>query len=490
MRRIPASSDPLPFQRRRNTFHLLLTLVFYAVLIGFWLSVTRDSADDRHKNQTSISALPLLSSWPPTLNRTRLWDALPGASTSRDSAPRTREQNFSVPPGYPTLSEFETRFFNLVHRYPQLAKIEKIGRSTVWQQPIWAIRLTAAAHEQTGKPAVLFTALHHAREPAGVFICLAVMNDLLSNYGVSARHTRLLDSLEIWFVPIVNPDGYRYIMESQRNYPWWRKNLRDNNHDGRFDPLVDGVDLNRNYDYNWSEGGENEPSSWFYRGAQAFSEPEIQAVRDLALQKKFVLGVSYHSYGEAVLFPWGNYLPAPDQDLIVDIAQTCAAQIGRLSGRGTYNILPLNGRCGQSSIWMYGELGAIDFIIETGEEYFPSLADAARIAEQNLRGAMYLLERALGAGISGHVVDAETGKPLNADIHVRGRRADYVRPRHANGAWGRFERLLRPGTYTVEISQTDYETARFEKVQVEADRMTPLHVMLRRKNGHAAESSH
>lgn len=202
------------------------------------------------------------------------------------------------------------------------------------------------------------------------------------------------------------------------------------------------------------------------------------------------MGVSYHSYGEAILFPWGNYSPPPDQELIVDIARTCAAQIGRLSGRGTYSILPLNGRCGQSSIWMYGALSAIDFIIETGEEYFPSLADAANIAEQNVRGAMYLLGRALGAGVYGHVVDAETGKPVNADIHVSGLRADYVQPRHANGAFGRFERLLRPGTYAVEVSQADYETARFEKVRVEADRLTPLHVMLRRKNGQTSPSSH
>ena len=50
-------------------------------------------------------------------------------------------------------------------------------------------------------------------------------------------------------------------------------------------------------------------------------------------------------------------------------------RVGRLSGGGSYNVLPLNGRVGQSSIWMYGELDTIDFIIETGEEYFAAPED-------------------------------------------------------------------------------------------------------------------
>ncbi|MDZ7268741.1 MAG: M14 family zinc carboxypeptidase [candidate division KSB1 bacterium] len=480
--------------RRLPPSRIMLSLAFYSALLGLWLMhggrrvahAPAAGTTDAARAGAVLSSLPHWS-WGQRFTGTQ------AAATSRQqhsTAPQKKQPNLVVPAGYPTLAELQARFQELVQRYPQLAHLDTIGRSSTGRHPILAIRLTAPRPGMSDKPAFLISALHHAREPLGVFICHALMNRLLSNYGSSTRHTRLLDSLEIWLVPIVNPDGYEYLMTSRREYPWWRKNLRDNNGDGSFDPLSDGVDLNRNYGYNWSEGGEDEPGSWFYRGPEPFSEPEIRALRQLALHKRFVMGISYHSYGEAILYPWGNYTPPPDQQLILDIAEKCAARIERFSGPGCYSILPLNGRAGQSSVWMYGALGTVDFIIETGEEYFPSLADADRIVEQNLPGAFYLLERALGAGICGRVVDDETGEPVPARIHVAGLEADHVQPRQANGREGWFQRLLLPGTYAIEVRVPDYEPARFFNVLVRDQHMTSLHVGLKRMNGRTSGNSH
>jgi hypothetical protein len=391
------------------------------------------------------------------------------------------ERNTVVPGAYPRLEMLEHQFADLVRAFPSLARVYQIGTSTNWGQPIWAIRVSDNPDVDEDEPALLFNGIHHAREPLGGFLCKAILEELLLNYGKSARHTRLVDSLEIWLVPIVNPDGYKYIMEYQLQFPWWRKNLRDNNGDGLFDPLIDGVDLNRNYDYNWQEGGDNNPASWFYRGRAAFSEKEIQTLRDLALRENFVIGVSYHSYGESILYPWGNFHRAPDQELIVDIAQRCASGIGRHSGGGTYNVLPLNGRVGQSSIWMYGELSTIDFIIETGEEYFPSPEDIPRMAQENVRGALFLMERALTSGVAGHVRDRQTGKPLVAEIHVLGFDAPHVKSRHSDATHGRFDRLLFPGTYALEIRSPGYKTEIIEGVQARSDRLTWLEVSLTRQ---------
>lgn len=395
----------------------------------------------------------------------------------------------TVPPVYPTLTEFEYRFEELARAYPQIVTKHTIGASTL-QRPLWAFRVSDNPHLNEDEPALLFTALHHAREPAGVFICHALMENLLHNYGSSASLTRLVDSLDIWFVPLVNPDGYEYLMTSQRQFPWWRKNLRDNNGDGKFDPLIDGVDLNRNYDYNWNEGGEGESGSWFYRGHGAFSEPETQALRDLDQQYNFVLGVSFHSYGEAVLYPWGNFYPAPDQDLILDIAQKYAARITRQSGAGKYQVLPLNGRVGQSSVWRYGATSAIDFICETGEDYFPAHESLPRIITENVRGANYLLERTLRSGISGHVREAETGAPLEAEIIVAGLEREYVKPRHARGAFGRFDRLLLPGVYTITVRKSGYHAAQFDRVSVNDSTITYLEVELQREAARPSITSH
>ncbi len=392
-----------------------------------------------------------------------------------------RERTVIVPEAYPALADWERQFTEFAQNFPHLVTLHHIGTSTARQHPILALRVSDHPERNEDEPTVLFTALHHAREPAGVFICKAIVQELLLNYDTSARHRRLVDSLDIWLVPLVNPDGYEYLMASQRQFPWWRKNLRDNDNDGQFDPHVDGVDLNRNYDYNWEEGGEGEIGSWFYRGQSAFSEAEIQALRDLEAQRHFVIGVSYHSYGEAVLYPWGNFHRAPDQDLILDIARQYASRIVRLSGQGAYHVLPLNGRVGQSSVWMYGAGGVIDFICETGEEYFPPVEDLFPIAHENVNGAMFLLERVLRSGLSGHVVDAESGAPLEAEIIVHGFERDYVKPRRSLPENGRFDRLILPGVYEVEIQKKGYVAARFEKVVVRAEALTLLEVALRRE---------
>lgn len=406
------------------------------------------------------------------------WANLASAPFTSWNAFRGGRNNTTVPGAYPHLQVLERQFFDLISAFPHLAHAYQIGQSTSWMQPIWGIRVSSTPDSDKDAPAVLFTGIHHAREPIGAFLCKAILEELLTNYGKSARYTRLLDSLEIWLVPIVNPDGYEYIVQNQLQFPWWRKNLRDNNGDGLFDPLVDGVDLNRNYDFNWDEGGDGNPASWFFRGSSAFSENEIQALRDLAQRENFVMGASYHSYGESVLYPWGNFHRAPDQELIVDIAQRCAGQIGRLSGGGSYNVLPLNGRVGQSSIWMYGELGTIDFIIETGEEYFAAPEDIPRIVKENVRGALFLMERALCGGVTGHVRDRQTGKPIAAEIHVNGCDAAYVKCRRTDVARGRFERLLFPGNYTLEVRAPGYQTETINGVQVHGDRMTVLEIAM------------
>jgi len=402
----------------------------------------------------------------------------------------TPENNASVLSVYPRLATFERQFADLVRAYPHLAHLEKIGETTGWKQSIWAIRISDHPDRDEDEPAVLFTGVHHAREPLGAFICHEILRQLLTNYGKSAHHTRLVDSLEIWLVPIVNPDGYEYIMQNQLQFPWWRKNLRDNNDDGVFDPLVDGVDLNRNYDFNWDEGGDGNPASWFYRGGGPFSEKESQALRDLAWRENFLVGVSYHSYGESVLYPWGNYHRAPDQELIIDIAQRCAERIGRLSANGSYNVLPLNGRVGQSSIWMYGELGTVDYIIETGEAYFAASEDISRITRENVQGAWYLLERSLGSGVTGHVRDRLTGKPIAAEIHVNGCEAAHVKCRRADAIFGRFDRLLFPGHYTLEIRAPGYKAEILTGVVVQQNSTTGLEIALTRQPDASLPSAH
>jgi hypothetical protein len=394
----------------------------------------------------------------------------------------TPKRNGMLPQAYKTVDEIKNDLTALQTKYPEIVSVEKIGESTTLNLPIWAIKISDNARSREDEPSILFAGVHHAREPIGANICFRIMNALCEQYNKNADITTWVNEIEIWFVPVVNPDGYKYVLENNLGFPWWRKNLRDNDGDGVFNPLVDGVDLNRNYGYNWEEGGDGKPGSWFYRGKMPFSENETRALMNLAMRENFVFGVSYHSYGESILFPWGNYKRPPDLDLIVEIASEMAAHIRRESGRGRYSILPLNGRVGQSSIWMYGQLRIIDFIVEVGNEYFPADEGIPNILQENLNGAFYLLKRALETGVRGHVVDDHTHKPLLAKVEILELSSDHVQPRRTDPVFGRFFRILTPGLYTVEISSAGYGTKIINDVRVQKGKFVDLEVSLQQES--------
>src|SRR5205085_10361200 len=100
------------------------------------------------------------------------------------------------------------------------------------------------------------------------------------------------------------------------SFGMWRKNTRDNEHNGTFDPDSDGVDLNRNYAYQWAFdnlGSSPDVTTETYRGPSAFSETETQAQRDLVAALKPKTGLSFHTYQDLLLHPWGfTSNPPPD----------------------------------------------------------------------------------------------------------------------------------------------------------------------------------
>ncbi len=397
--------------------------------------------------------------------------------------PRPKES--SIPNCYKPLQILYNQLHSLKDSYPNLVHIEKIGATATADLPIWGIKISDRPSAREDEPRILFTGVHHAREPIGANICIELARSLCANYEKNSQTKKVVDSVEIWLVPVVNPEGYQYMFNHEPQFPWWRKNLRDNDGDSLFNPHKDGVDLNRNYDFNWREGGDGKPESWFYRGSEPFSEVETQALRDLAERENFSMGASYHSYGEAILFPWGNYERPPDLDLIVDIAKKMAASIKRPDGNGTYSTLPLNGRVGQSSIWMYGHLKAIDFIVEVGTDYFPAAEQVQSIISENLKGANYLLNRLLETGIKGHVFDTHTNAALQATVMVKQFAADHVNPRRTEPQYGAYYLILNPGIYSLTVACQGYEPRTIYGVRVKKGEFTLQQAGLVRKGGYS-----
>jgi hypothetical protein len=282
----------------------------------------------------------------------------------------------------------------------------------------------------------------------------------------------------------------------------WRKNKRDNNNNGIFDYVVgpgndiDGVDLNRNYGFNWVHGDSlYAPGSQelydYYRGPAPNSENEVQAIQNLASERHFIYSIAWHSSRTGNLsekafysFEFEGEKRCPDFNLTQSIGETVASLILREDGTGSYEPSPSRGRKGSAHDWFYKEHGTVQLLIECGTSNLQP--DSLLVDDTCVRaktGAYWLLNRVLGyqtsaAMLTGHITDAVTGEPLVAEIIIEEKQAPYFTPRLSDAEFGRYWRPLMPGTYTVHFKKQGYETATLTNVTVNNSLWTTRSVQL------------
>ena len=255
---------------------------------------------------------------------------------------------------YHTVAEAHAALQALAVAYPTLARLDTIGVS-IEGRPIEALEISDNVGVLEGEPEALVVGCHHARELMSVEIPLYIADRLLAGYGADPVLTAIVDGRVIWVVPIVNPDGHVYVEQHSggQSDGWWRKNRRLNS-DGSF-----GVDLNRNYGYRWgfdNIGSSPTTTSEIYRGTGPFSEPETAALRALMAARSFKVALSFHSYGELVLYPWGYAtLDTPDNDAFQALGDSMGVQNGYLVGNPKSGAIYLTN--GGMDDWAYGETG-------------------------------------------------------------------------------------------------------------------------------------
>ena len=249
--------------------------------------------------------------------------------TARQAARAQAAGGYTVWRDYDGTDGIRQYLYDFVADHRRIAKLVVIG-TTLQGREIIAVRITGSSRghhrgdkrrrggHSHDKPAVLYQGTTHARE----WISTEVTRRLMEYFAGNSRTARKLRrERELWFLPVVNPDGYQYTFEHER---LWRKNLRDNNGDGQITNL-DGVDINRNYPEHWrydDEGSNTEISSDTFRGTAPASEPETQANIGLVERIDPAMAVSYHSYGPLLLYPEGWQVQTPARDLPVYLALT------------------------------------------------------------------------------------------------------------------------------------------------------------------------
>lgn len=258
----------------------------------------------------------------------------------------------------------------IVSMHPEIALLEDIGDSyekTVGKggNDIWVMKISDNVQMEENEPEVFYFANIHAREIITPEIIMYFMHYLIDNYGIDPYVTHLINHRQIWLCPTGNPDGHEVVMtgaDPSNGYDplWWRKNKRDNNNNGIFEMWSygegpDGVDLNRNFGYKWgidNQGSSPQPSSATYRGSGPFSEPESQAIRDFVTKHNFIITLSFHSYSQLWLYPWGyTYQQTPDHQTFVILADSCVVY-NNYTPETAAELYLVNG---DTDDWLYGE---------------------------------------------------------------------------------------------------------------------------------------
>ena len=304
--------------------------------------------------------------------------------------------------GYHSAASLEQELRQLADARPDIAELREIGRS-VEGRAIHVLRIGERHGGQT--PKILFMGCHHAREWIAVEVPFLLAKELVERAD-DPQVAGWLSRAEIWVAPMVNPDGHEHSRVAQR---LWRKNRRPNR-DGSI-----GVDPNRNYGYMWGTlnvpTSSHVPSDETYVGPRAFSEPETQAVRDLVACEHFAGVITYHSYSQLILYPWGyTERPVPDErdlELMVDLATEMQALI-----RGVHGVVytpqqssELYPTAGDTTDWTYGIYGIPSFTIELRPRTFEEggfILPASQIQptwEENRPAAFRFIEQLIEAPV-------------------------------------------------------------------------------------------
>ena len=317
---------------------------------------------------------------------------LPAGSAASPNAAASGPTFFG---GYRSVVEHYAHLYSVESTYPNLATVIDYGDS--WNKingqadpnELLVICLTnkqagdCQLNPNSNKPRAVFMAAIHARELQTSEVAWRLIDELTQNYGTDADITHIMDTTEIWIIPVANPDG-REIVESGENNPYLqRKNANDTFGNCAVPPTSGnhhGVDLNRNASspYWGGTGTSSNPCAATYPGTGPASEPEQQALEtlftQLFLDQKGGINtpapsttegtfISIHSFSDLILLPNGpnSVGISPNDPELRALAFRMTHFNGYVAGTGPEI---LYGTTGTTDDWVYYELGVPSYTYE------------------------------------------------------------------------------------------------------------------------------
>lgn len=319
----------------------------------------------------------------------------------------------AVDPAFHTYAGMLAEVQRVAAKRPALVQLSSIGSSYEGRDLLLA-RVAGPGGPAGERPEALLVGHYHAREHLTVEMLLAALHLLADNYGQPGqeRITRLLDQRVVWLVFDLNPDGGVFDTATG-TYQSWRKNREPN--DCLFDSSSGtgrGTDPNRNHSYGWGRPGSSDDAcSEIYRGPAPASAPEVAALerfvrgRVVGGVQRITVAVSFHTYGERILWPYGYTDAALPPDMEPDDYAALAAMgqaMARTNGYQAMQSSQLYTTSGDFADWAYGEQRIFAYTFEmypadfngSLSGFYPPGSVIARETARNSQALLLLLEQA------------------------------------------------------------------------------------------------
>jgi len=225
---------------------------------------------------------------------------------------------------YARYSEIET-FIKELPALNRIASVETYGTSYEGRN-LYAVKLST---NPNNRKAIVIDANIHAREWITSATATWILNELVTK---TSEYASVLDDIDYYIIPMVNTDGYEYAHTSDR---MWRKTRSVN-----AGSTCRGCDPNRNFPFKFGgEGTSSNPCSDIFKGPVALSESETKALADYINRLKdggvnLQAYISFHSYGQLWLLPWGYTAGAypPDYAQQLTLGEAVKSAIAAHSG--------------------------------------------------------------------------------------------------------------------------------------------------------------
>jgi len=353
---------------------------------------------------------------------------------------------------YRPYTDVETLLANTEAAFPAITKRVFLGQS-VQGRDMWALCISDNVNVQEDEPEVCYISTMHGDEPVGTESLLNLIMLLTTSYGADSRITNIVNNVELWIVPVMNPDGYMSA-------------TREN---------AGGVDLNRNFPDPYTS-----PTN-----STAGRAIEVANIMNWRFARSFVLSANFHTGALVVNYPFDNnptgssvFTPSPDEDYFVFLSEKYSQTNTPMWTSPTFFHGITNGAdwyaiSGGMQDWAYRYMGCNEVTIELSNIKTPAASALPGLWDDNRESLLAYIEQSL-TGVRGLVTSFESGQPLAATISVVGRDHNVF----TDPDVGDYHRFVLPGTYTLRFDATGNESRQIPNVAVNSGPATVLNVVM------------